>query len=160
MTKRAFLVLAVSLAGCTTSPTVVPAGQDTYVASAENNRCSSCTSPQSRATQRATEYCLERNKTMAVKDMKNDTFNHGYGKRFTLTFSCAPSAVTTSQPQAVASEQVLAGADSQQITTLRARVATLEAILRNAPPDSAAFKNAVQELQSTNEELAKHGALK
>lgn len=158
--KRAFVVFAASLAGCTTTANVVPAGQDTYVISAENDRCSSCSSPHTRATQRATEYCLETNKTMVVKDMKNETFHHGYGKRFTLTFSCVTNAATTSQAQAGTSEQVPPGADSQQIATLRARVATLEAILRNAPPDSTAFRNAVQELQSTNEQLAKLGALK
>ena len=158
--KRACVDFAVGLAGCTTTADVVPAGQDTYVASAENDRCSSCTSPQSRATQRATEFCLQRDKTMVVKDTKNDTFNHGYGKRFTLTFGCVTTAATTSQAQAGTSEIVPPGADSQQIATLRARVATLEAILRNTPPDSTAFTHAVQELQSTNEQLAKLGALK
>lgn len=89
------LFLASVVVGCTTTTKVAPAGQDTYMITAENDRCSSCKSPHTRATEQATEYCLERNNTMVVKDMKNETFDHGYGKRFTLTFSClAPPSST------------------------------------------------------------------
>jgi hypothetical protein len=43
---------------------------------------------------------------------------------------------------------------------LKANAATLKAIMRSAPPDTEAFRNAAQSLQATNEELAKRGELK
>lgn len=43
---------------------------------------------------------------------------------------------------------------------LKGDAATLEAIMRSAPPSSKAFRDAVQSLQTTNEELARRGALK
>jgi hypothetical protein len=78
--------------------------------------------------------------------------------------SHSPAARTADEAVAISSrcEREIATAKTQQpsLDKLRASAATSEAILRNAPPDSEAFRNAAQSLRATNEELAKRGALK
>jgi hypothetical protein len=56
--------------------------------------------------------------------------------------------------------QILAAVHSDSTDGLRAKVATLEAVQRNSPPDSESFRSATSALLVINEELAKRGALK
>jgi hypothetical protein len=56
--------------------------------------------------------------------------------------------------------QILAAVHSDSTDGLRAKVATLEAVQRNSPPDSESFRSATGALLVINEELAKRGALK
>ena len=77
------------LLACVTTSQVVPAGQDTYMISAANDTCGNCTPPQLRATERASAYCAKAGKTRVAKDSSESTFHIGFGKRHTLTFSCA-----------------------------------------------------------------------
>jgi hypothetical protein len=60
----------------------------------------------------------------------------------------------------MARERLAAALAATPTEKLKAGAATLEAIMRSAPPDSQAFHNAVRSLQATNEELVKRGALK
>ena len=75
------------LAGCVTTSQVVPAGKDPYMISAANDTCGNCTPPQIRATEQASAYCAKMSKTMTVKNVEEQTFDIGFGKRYTLTFS-------------------------------------------------------------------------
>jgi hypothetical protein len=88
------MLLVTGLAGCATTTQIVPAGQDTYMVSAANDTCGNCTPPEIRATQQASEYCTKLGRTMVVKDTKNQTFDIGFGKRYTLTFACVPPAAS------------------------------------------------------------------
>lgn len=56
--------------------------------------------------------------------------------------------------------RLAAAAAATPTEKLKATAATLEAVMRSAPPDSRAFHDAMQALQATNEELVKRGALK
>jgi hypothetical protein len=56
--------------------------------------------------------------------------------------------------------QVAAKGTAVPTDKLKADAATFEAIMRSAPPDSKAFRDAVKSLQATNEELARQGSLK
>ena len=76
------------LAGCVTTSDLVPAGQDTYMISAANDTCGNCTPPQIRVTQAANAYCKKLGKTMVMRNTEENTFDIGFGKRVTLTFSC------------------------------------------------------------------------
>lgn len=86
--KTAVIGLGLLLAGCVTTSKIVPAGPDTYLISAANDSCGNCTPPQIRAAEQANAHCAAMNKTMVVKDIKDQTFDIGFGKRVTLTFSC------------------------------------------------------------------------
>jgi 2-iminobutanoate/2-iminopropanoate deaminase len=81
--------LPLVVAGCVSTDNIVPAGPDTYMISAANDRCSSCIPPRVRATNKASDYCAKRNETMVVKDTVEQTFDINYGKSYKLTFSCA-----------------------------------------------------------------------
>lgn len=86
--RYGFGLLLLALTGCVTTSQIVPAGTDTYMVSAANDTCGNCTPPQIRATEQASAYCKALGKTMAVKDSQNQTFDIGFGKRYTLTFAC------------------------------------------------------------------------
>jgi hypothetical protein len=86
------IAIAALLTGCVTTSKVVPAGPDTYMISAANDTCGNCTPPEIRVTEQASAYCSKQSKTMVVKDTKNATFDIGFGKRVTLTFSCVDKA--------------------------------------------------------------------
>jgi hypothetical protein len=87
------------------------------------------------------------------------------------TYSLAPAPLA-SQPISVKPQrswagrldtqraQILAAVHSDSTDGLRAKVATLEAVQRNSPPDSESFRSATSALLVINEELAKRGALK
>lgn len=79
---------AIALAGCVTTTQVVPAGKDTYMISAANDTCGNCQPPQIRASEQASAYCARSGKAMTVKDTQEQTFDIGFGHRYTLTFSC------------------------------------------------------------------------
>ncbi len=55
---------------------------------------------------------------------------------------------------------VQAALDSDTVPGLKAKAATLEAILRNSPSDSESFRSASNALLSVNTELAKRGELR
>jgi 2-iminobutanoate/2-iminopropanoate deaminase len=101
--------LPLAVAGCVSTDNVVPAGQDAYTISAENDRCSSCTPAQFRATNKASAYCAKKNETMVVKDSEEQTFDISYGKRYKLTFSCVA-------PERSGDRQVVAG-DREVVAT-------------------------------------------
>jgi len=87
--RTLWLVLgAASLAACVTTSRIVPAGKDTYMISASNDACANCTPAQIRATEQASTYCTSMGKSMVVKNIENETFDIGAGKRYTLTFAC------------------------------------------------------------------------
>lgn len=86
--KSMVIVPALLLAGCVTTSKVVPAGQDTYMISAANDACGNCTPALVRATEQANAYCQKMGKTMTVKESKDQTYDIGFGKRVTLTFTC------------------------------------------------------------------------
>lgn len=86
--KFSVCLVLVALSACATTSQIVPAGQDTYMVSAANDTCGNCTPPQIRATEQAGAYCKSLGRTMAVKDSQNQTFDIGFGKRYTLTFAC------------------------------------------------------------------------
>jgi hypothetical protein len=44
--------------------------------------------PHIRATEQASAYCAKMSKAMTVKNVEEQTFDVGFGKRYTLTFSC------------------------------------------------------------------------
>lgn len=81
-------VLVGALAGCVTTSQIVPAGRDTYMVSAANDTCGNCTPPQIRAAQQASTYCAKLGKTMTMKDSNEQVFDIGFGRRYTLTFTC------------------------------------------------------------------------
>ena len=56
--------------------------------SAANDTCGNCTPPQIRATEQASAYCAKTSKAMTVKNVEEQTFDIGFGERYTLTFSC------------------------------------------------------------------------
>lgn len=56
--------------------------------SAANDTCGNCEPPQIRATEQASAYCSKMSKTMEAKNADQQTFDIGFGKRYTLTFSC------------------------------------------------------------------------
>lgn len=86
--RGGLLLLLLLVAGCVTTSQIVPAGQDTYMVSAANDACGNCTPPLIRVTQQASAYCAALSKTMVTKATRDDSFDLGYGKRVTLTFSC------------------------------------------------------------------------
>ena len=86
--RLAVIAMAVLLAACVTTSQIVPAGTDTYMISAANDTYGNCTPPEIRVTEQASAYCAKQSKTMVVKDTKDTTFDIGFGKRMTLTFSC------------------------------------------------------------------------
>lgn len=88
MIRTFIAVFVFSVAGCVTTSNVVPAGRDTYMVSAANDACGNCEPAQIRATGEASAYCSKIGKTMAVKDSSDQTFDIGYGHRYTLTFVC------------------------------------------------------------------------
>jgi hypothetical protein len=57
-------------------------------------------------------------------------------------------------------EQVAAKGTAVPTNKLKGDAATSEAIMRSTPPSSTAYRDAVQSLEATNEELARRGALK
>jgi hypothetical protein len=57
-------------------------------------------------------------------------------------------------------KQLLEWVHADTTEGLKAKAATLEAVMRNSPPDSTTFKGAVDGLAILNAELAKRGALK
>lgn len=79
---------AVIISGCVTTSQIVPGGQDTYMVSAANDACGNCTPPQIRVTEQASAYCSKLGKKMVVRKTEENTFDIGFGKRITLTFSC------------------------------------------------------------------------
>lgn len=85
---RLGIALTLFLAGCVTTSQIVPAGKDTYMISAANDACGNCTPPQIRATEQASAYCAKMSRAMTVKNVEEQTFDIGAGKRYTLTFSC------------------------------------------------------------------------
>ena len=85
-----FSLLAALLVGCVTTTKVVPTGLDTYMISAANDACGNCTPARMRVAQQASDYCAKLSRAMVVKDIKEDTFDIGFGHRLTLTFVCAP----------------------------------------------------------------------
>lgn len=89
--KLTILAFVVVLAGCVTTSRIVPAGKGTYMISAANDTCGNCSPPQIRATEQADAYCKQMNKSMVVKDTQDQTFDIGFGKRYTITFSCVDS---------------------------------------------------------------------
>ena len=60
--NRAVVFCPTTLAACTTTTHVVPAGQDTYMISAANDSCGNCIPAQIQATQQASEYCSKMNR--------------------------------------------------------------------------------------------------
>jgi hypothetical protein len=56
--------------------------------SAANDTCGNCEPPQVRATEQASAYCAKIDKVMRVQSFDTQTFDIGFGKRYTLTFSC------------------------------------------------------------------------
>jgi hypothetical protein len=86
--RAALLKIAIMLAGCVTTSQIVPAGADTYMVSAANDTCGNCTPPEIRASEQANAYCAKMGKSMSVKDTKDQTFDIGFGHRYTLTFMC------------------------------------------------------------------------
>jgi len=56
--------------------------------------------------------------------------------------------------------QILPAVHSDSTYGLRAKVATLEAVQRNSPPDSESFRSATGALLVISKELARRGALK
>jgi hypothetical protein len=56
--------------------------------SAANDTCGNCAPPQIRATQQAHEYCKALGKELVTKDASEQSFDIGFGHRYTLTFSC------------------------------------------------------------------------
>jgi hypothetical protein len=88
--KAGIALIALALIGCATTTKIVPAGQDTYMISAANDACGNCTPPEFRISEQASSYCASMSKTMVVKDTKDQTYDIGYGKRVTVTFSCVP----------------------------------------------------------------------
>ena len=83
-----FAGLALAIVGCVSTDDVVPSGQDAYMVSATNDRCSSCTPARTRATDKASAYCARKNEMMVVKNADEQAFDVGYGKHYKLTFSC------------------------------------------------------------------------
>ena len=89
LTAVALLVpTMLALTACVTTSKIVPAGQDTFMISAANDTCGNCTPPHIRVTEQASTYCAKMSKTMVVKNTEEQTFDIGFGKRVTLTFSC------------------------------------------------------------------------
>lgn len=86
--RRITVTCALVLSGCVTTSHIVPAGQDTFMISAANDTCGNCEPPQVRATEQASAYCTKIDKVMQVKSFDTQTFDIGFGKRYTLTFSC------------------------------------------------------------------------
>jgi hypothetical protein len=80
--------LAAALSACVTTSQIVPAGADTYMVSAANDTCGNCTPPQIRAAKEANDYCTSLGKTMTVKAANEQVFDIGFGRRYTLTFTC------------------------------------------------------------------------
>jgi TolA-binding protein len=97
------------------------------------------------------------------------------GKQYDLVMGCvrrSPGAMTSEEAVAISDRckrdptsnppqgASMSGSTAPDVSKLKADAATFEAIMRSAPPSSKTFRDAVQSLQATNEELARRGALK
>ena len=75
--------------------------------------------------------------------------------------AAAPGAAHPMPSSAVATrEQGLAALRATTTAGLKAKAATLEAVLRSSPSDSSAFQSATDALLLVNAELARRAALK
>jgi hypothetical protein len=71
-----------------------------------------------------------------------------------------PQQATPQQLTPEQQKQLLEWVHADSTEGLKAKSATLEAVMRNSPPDSTTFKDAVNGLAILNAELGKRGALK
>lgn len=71
-----------------------------------------------------------------------------------------PKQATSQQLTPEQQKQLLEWVHADTTEGLKAKAATLEAVMRNSPPDSTTFKDAVGGLAILNAELAKRVALK
>jgi hypothetical protein len=86
--KIQWMMVALLLSACVTTPKVAPIGKDTYLVTASNDACGNCTPPEIRAANEASSYCAAQSKTATVEKTDVQTFDMGYGHRVLTTFRC------------------------------------------------------------------------
>lgn len=83
------VILTVLLAGCVTTSRVATIGPNKYMVTASNDACGNCSNPpQIRAAEQAQSYCSGMGKKSTVQNGQDQTFDIGFGHKYTITFTC------------------------------------------------------------------------
>ena len=113
---------------------------------------------------------LQYNWSAVAREQQKALQQHGYrtaaaadGAQPASTQGTPPPAPHQARPQQLTPEQhkqLLEWVHADSTEGLKAKAATEEAVMRNSPPDSPTFQDAVAGLAILNAELAKRGAVK
>jgi hypothetical protein len=93
MNKILWTTIVVALAGCAAHPSIVPAGEGTYIASRSGQAYNSITGLKAKALTEADDFCAAKHMTFTVLNSTNSEPPYILGNypRVEIQFKCIPA---------------------------------------------------------------------